>query len=254
MQRYFLEISYDGTAYHGWQKQKNSLTVQQIIEEKLSLKLKQQINVVGCCRTDTGVHALQFFLHFDSDQIIELDSFLFKLNRFLPIDIVARSIHNVTPEANARFSAIERTYKYFIQTKKNPFNRYYSYEYTMLLDIEKMNKACELLIKNNDFTSFSKLHGGQKNYICKLTECQWEKLDQQLIFTISANRFTRNMVRAIVGTIIEVGKGSINISDFKRIIDLRNRSFASNSVEAKGLFLAKVLYPQDIFLKTYRIY
>lgn len=254
MIRYFLEISFDGTAYHGWQKQKNGISVQQMMEEKLSLKLKKTIEVVGCGRTDTGVHAKQFFLHFDYNEKIKLNDFLFKLNRFLPNDIAAQGIYVVKLDANARFSVVERTYKYYIQMQKNPFNRHYSYEFTSTLNLEQMNRACDILMKTNDFTSFSKLHGGQKNNICRLTECNWQKNEQQLIFSISANRFTRNMVRAIVGTMIEIGQGSVSILEFKNIIESHNRCLAGESVPAKGLFLEKVIYPKDIFIDSFRLY
>lgn len=252
--RYFLEIAFDGTKYHGWQKQSNGLSIQQVIEEKLSLKLKHNIRVIGCGRTDTGVHARQFFLHFDWHQSIILNDFLLNLNRFFPNDIAAKSIHIVKPDAHARFSAIERTYKYYIDTQKNPFNRQFSFEFTLPLNIELMNRACELLLHNDDFTSFSKLHGGQHNNLCKLTECFWEKTDQQLIFTISSNRFTRNMVRAIVGTMIDIGMEKVSILKLKNIIESRNRCFAGQSVEAKGLFLEKVVYPIEIFTDSFRPY
>lgn len=252
--RYFLEIAFDGTKYHGWQKQSNGLSIQQVIEEKLSLKLKDNIRVIGCGRTDTGVHARQFFLHFDWHQSIILNDFVFNLNRFLPNDIAAKSIYIVKSDAHARFSAIERTYKYYIDTQKNPFNRQYSFEFTLPLDIDKMNRACELLLMNEDFTSFSKLHGGQQNSVCKLTECFWEKKDKQLIFTISSNRFTRNMVRAIVGTMIDIGSEKVSIMQLKDIIEARNRCLAGQSVEAKGLFLEKVVYPLEIFTDSFRLY
>lgn len=254
MIRYFLEISFDGTAYHGWQKQKNGISVQQIMEEKLSLKLKNPIEVIGCGRTDTGVHARQFYLHFDLNEKIVLDDFLFKLNRFLPHDIAAHSIHIVKSDANARFSALERSYNYYIQTQKSPFNRNYSYDFTSVLDLDRMNNACKILMKNEDFTSFSKLHGGQKNNLCRLTECKWQKNRHQLIFTISANRFTRNMVRAIVGTMIEVGKGNLSVKELTNIIESRNRCMAGESVEAKGLFLEKITYPAEIFISSFRLY
>lgn len=252
--RYFLEIAFDGTNYHGWQKQSNGISIQQVIEDKLSLKLKHNVSVVGCGRTDTGVHARQFFLHFDWQENILFNDFLFNLNRFLPSDIVAKCIYIVKPDAHARFSAVERTYKYYIETIKNPFNRRYSLEFTLPLDIESMNRACKLLLKIDDFTSFSKLHGGQHNNLCKLTECFWEKTDKQLIFTISSNRFTRNMVRAIVGTMIDVGRGKISFSQLNDVIASRNRCLAGQSVDAKGLFLEKVVYPKEIFTDLFHQY
>lgn len=252
--RYFIEIVFDGTNYCGWQKQSNGISIQQVIEEKLSLKLKHNISVIGCGRTDTGVHARQFFLHFDWHKNIVLKDFLLDLNRFFPNDIAAKSIHIVKPDAHARFSAIERTYRYYIETQKNPFNRQYSIEFTLPLDIDKMNRACELLLVNDDFTSFSKLHGSQHNNICKLTECYWKKKNYQLIFNISSNRFTRNMVRAIVGTMIDIGRNKVSLSQLKNIIESRNRCLAGQSVEAKGLFLEKVVYSEEIFTDSFHLY
>lgn len=252
--RYFLEIAFDGTDYHGWQRQKNGLSVQEVLEDKISLKYKKKIELVGCGRTDTGVHARQFFAHFDWDSALHLAENVHLLNRFLPKNIVVIGLSLMNNDAHARFSAIERTYKYYIQTTKSPFYQNYSLDYFKPLDISSMNAACTELIKTSDFSSFSKLHGGQKNNICLLTECQWEKVEEQLIFTISANRFTRNMVRAIVGTMLEIGKGKLTIADLKQIIKSKNRCLAGESVPAHGLFLEKIVYPQYLFINSFRLY
>jgi tRNA pseudouridine38-40 synthase len=247
MPRYFIDISFDGTAYHGWQRQKNGLSIQQVLEEKFSSKLHENIEITGCGRTDTGVHARQYIAHFDYTKTIAVEDFSFNMNRFLPHDISLNKIFPVIPEAHARFSAIERTYKYYIIRKKNPFYRNYHLELTMLLDVHLMNEACVKLLQTSDFTSFSKLHGGQKDNICTLTECFWKENGDQLIFTISANRFTRNMVRAIVGTMLEIGKQKLSLTEFQQIINSKNRCLAGESVDAKGLFLEKVIYPKDIY-------
>lgn len=252
--RYFIEIAFDGSNYHGWQKQKNGVSVQAVLEEKISLKLKKQIDLVGCGRTDTGVHAHQFFAHFDWEGDLPLAETVILLNRFMPKDIVVLGLSLMQVDAHARFSAIERTYNYYIQTVKSPFVQAFSFDYFLPLDIEKMNAACIELLSTNDFTSFSKLHGGQKNNHCKLTSCSWSRTNEQLIFTISANRFTRNMVRAIVGTMIEIGKGKLSLDEFKKIIVSKNRCLAGESIAAKGLFLEKIVYPDELFIRSFRLY
>ncbi|NSW45840.1 MAG: tRNA pseudouridine(38-40) synthase TruA [Bacteroidales bacterium] len=252
--RYFIEISFDGSNYHGWQKQNNGISVQAVLELKLSLQLRENIELVGCGRTDAGVHARQFFAHFDVNIQLDLKQTVFKLNRFLPSNIAVIGLYKVQSYAHARFSAIERTYKYYIQTVKNPFNTKFVWDFTLFLDMELMNKACDILMKTTDFTSFSKLHGGQKNNLCQLYYCKWERNEQQLIFTIAANRFTRNMVRAIVGTMVEIGKGKLGLSEFENIIASKNRCLAGESVFAGGLFLDSVLYPSEIFIDSFRLY
>ncbi len=246
MYRYFTDISFDGTAYHGWQKQKNGLSIQQVLEEKFSSKLRHSIKLTGCGRTDAGVHARHYVAHFDYPKKIDIPLLVNNMNRFLPPDISINKIYPVIEKAHARFSAVERTYAYYLVRSKNPFYRNYNLEISVPLDVETMKKACTLLIQTSDFTSFSKLHGGQKDNRCTLTECTWQNNDEQLIFTISANRFTRNMVRAIVGTMLELGKQKLGLDEFQRIIHEKNRCLAGESVDAKGLFLEKVIYPKEI--------
>ncbi|MCX7861379.1 MAG: tRNA pseudouridine(38-40) synthase TruA [Bacteroidales bacterium] len=252
MARYFIDISFDGSNYAGWQRQNNALSIQQVFEEKISLKLKVPIELVGCGRTDAGVHARQFMAHFDTDIEFDTQSFLYAMNRFLPEQLAINNIYRVKDDAHARFSAIERMYKYYILRRKNPFLRNFSYEYIAPLNVELMNLAAEMLINADDFTSFTKLHGGSKHARCKLSECRWEFDNDMLVFIIAANRFTRNMVRSIVGTLLEVGKEKITIEQFYGIINGRNRMLAGESVEAKGLFLEKVVYPEDIFIDAVR--
>lgn len=243
MNRYFIKLAYNGANYHGWQIQDNAHTVQQELNEKLSLILKEEINLVGCGRTDTGVHAKEFYAHFDTlhelDDLIEL---AFRLNGFLSDDIVIFEIFEVPVDFHARFDAKSRTYKYYISKQKDPFRIGQAYYYHAYLDIQKMNEACTFLFDYNDFTSFSKLHTQTKTNNCKILEAKWEEVNEQLIFIITADRFLRNMVRAIVGTLLEIGTGKLKVEDFKRIIEAKDRSEAGFSVPADGLFLKKLVY------------
>jgi len=245
MARFFLKLAYDGTNYHGWQVQENAHTVQAELEEKIGLMLSDKISVTGCGRTDTGVHAREFFAHFDAEKMpFEPKDFVYKLNRFLPGDIAIFDLFEVNPEMHTRFSAVSRTYKYFINTKKNPFNTKYSYYFNGDLDVDAMNRAAKYITEYDDFTSFSKLHTQTATNICKISEAAWEAFnDGRLIFTITADRFLRNMVRAVVGTLIEVGKKRITPEDVKSIIEAKDRSKAGFSVPANGLFLEKIKYP-----------
>ncbi len=245
--RYFIELSFDGTRYSGWQVQRNGLSVQQILNEKLSFKLSEKIEVTGAGRTDAGVHSEFFVAHFDTKTLLN-ENFISEMNGFLPTDIVFHKIRKVNSEAHARFSAVSRTYQYRITTKKNPFLNNFSFYYHGKLDIELMNKAALILLSVSDFTSFSKLHGNTKTNICIVTKAEWEQCGDNLIFTISANRFLRNMVRAITGTLLDVGKGKISIDQFVEIIESNNRSKASTSAPAKGLFLCSINYPNSIYL------
>ncbi len=249
MQRYFLQLSYNGTNYHGWQVQPNAVSVQGEVENALSTILREEISVVGAGRTDTGVHALFYMLHFDSENDnLQNENLLFRLNRFLPNDIVVQQIFLVKPDAHARYSAVSRTYKYFISTVKNPFETFSSYQFTQNLDLDKMNEAAKALFEFNDFTSFARLHSDVKTNNCKIIYVAWLQNETQLIFTIKADRFLRNMVRAIVGTLIEVGKGKLSAEDFRKIIEAKDRGAAGTSVPAQGLFLVDVEYPKEIFL------
>ncbi len=245
MKRYFLQISYKGTNYHGWQIQPNAVSVQEIVEKTLSTVLREKVEVVGAGRTDTGVHAAFFVLHFDLlNEIQEPENLLYKLNSFLPYDIAFQKIWPVANDMHARFSAISRTYKYYISTQKNPFKTDTSFKYLLPLDIAKMNEAVYILTEYEDFTSFSRLHTDVKTNICKIHWANWEIKNTQLIFTIKADRFLRNMVRAIVGTLLEVGKGKLSLNDFRKIIEAKDRGAAGASAPAKGLFLVDVEYPE----------
>ncbi|MFW5804624.1 MAG: tRNA pseudouridine(38-40) synthase TruA [bacterium] len=248
-QRYFLELAYDGTDYHGWQIQKNVLTIQSILNDKLSLKLKEQVSVTGAGRTDAGVHASYFVAHFDSmHQFLDEDNhFLKSFNRFLPPGIVIYSVNKVNNTSHARFDAISRTYHYFLTLKKKVFFNRFSYYWDVQLDLEKMNLAASLLKDYKDFTSFSKLHTDVKTNICSIEFAKWENHDEYLVFIIKADRFLRNMVRAIVGTLLEIGNNRRSINNFKKTIEQKDRSLAGTSSPAKGLFLTDIEYPENIF-------
>lgn len=247
MKRYFIQLSYKGTNYHGWQIQPNAISVQEVLEKTLSTVLRQKIEVVGAGRTDTGVHASFFVLHFDvNEELNYLENLVYKLNSLLPTDIAIQKIWLVANDLHARFSAVSRTYKYYISTKKNPFKADTSFKYLLPLNIDKMNEAARILAEYEDFTSFSRLHTDVKTNNCKILWAEWEVLNTQLIFTIKADRFLRNMVRAIVGTLLEVGKGKLSLNDFRKIIEAKDRAAAGASAPAKGLFLVDVEYPEEI--------
>ncbi len=245
MARYFLKLAYDGTAYHGWQVQQNAHTVQAELENKLGLMVGKKVSVTGCGRTDTGVHAREYYAHFEAYGLpFNSNDFVYKLNRFLPTDIAVYDLFEVDNELHARFSAVSRTYKYYINQKKNPYNTRFSYYFNGALDFEAMNRAAVLLKEYDDFTSFSKLHTQTATNLCSIEKAAWEAFDDGvLVFTITADRFLRNMVRAIVGTLIEVGKGKITPDGVRLIIEAKNRSKAGFSVPATGLFLEKIKYP-----------
>jgi tRNA pseudouridine38-40 synthase len=241
--RYLLELSYKGTHYHGWQKQANVHSVQEEIEQKLSLILRSEIAILGCGRTDTGVHAKQYFAHFNSDLDLSNESLTKKLNKVLPHDIAILSLQKVADDFHARFDADYRTYEYWITQKVNPFLTEFAWLQYGGLNIEAMNEAAKLLLTHNDFECFSKVHTDVKTFLCDVTIAKWEQKDDKLIFTIRANRFLRNMVRAIVGTLIEVGKTRLTIAEFNTIIESKSRSEAGQSVPAHGLYLTEVHYP-----------
>ena len=248
--RYFIFISYKGTAYHGWQIQPNSATVQKLIDHALSTILGETISVTGAGRTDTGVHALVFCAHFDT-MYPDLDkekNMVFRLNRFLPKDVSVNRIRRVHDTANARFSALSRTYRYYISLEKDPFAEDSSWHIHGDLNTGLMNEAAGLLLNYSDFTSFSKLHTDVRTNNCKIYEAFWVHDGSQLVFTIKADRFLRNMVRAIVGSLADVGMGKKTIHGFEEIIRARDRRKAGFSAPAKGLFLAEIEYPDSIFL------
>lgn len=245
--RYFFEISYRGTHYAGWQSQPNAIGVQAVVENALSKLLRTDINILGSGRTDTGVHCEQQFFHVDVEQLLEIRSFLGKINSFLPNDISIRSIHLVNAEAHARFSATERSYEYRISMEKNPFLEGLALYYFKDLNIDLMNKAAAILIGFNDFEAFSKVKTDVNNFNCNLTRAEWVKEGDKLIFHISANRFLRGMVRAVVGTLLEVGNGKLSLQDFKAVLESKDRKQAGMNVAPHGLFLTKVVYPASIF-------
>jgi tRNA pseudouridine38-40 synthase len=243
-QRYFLRLSFKGTNYHGWQLQENAETIQGILENVISLKLSESISLTGAGRTDTGVHASNYYAHFESIKPdIDKIQFIKEVNRFLPHDIALHDLIKVNPDHHTRFDATERTYKYYIQRKKNPFNFDTTYYYTGELDVELMNQCAKALLKYQDFESFCRAHSDNKTFICDIKQAEWELKDDQLIFTISADRFLRNMVRAIVGTLLDCGRNKIDINTFCQIIEKKDRSSASASAPAKGLFLFDIKYP-----------
>ncbi|WP_179351650.1 tRNA pseudouridine(38-40) synthase TruA [Winogradskyella vidalii] len=244
--RFFIELSYNGGAYHGWQNQPNAISVQEVLEKALSTILKTKIAVMGAGRTDAGVHAAQMFAHFDFEGNFESKDLVYKLNSLLPKDIAIRSVFKVKPETHARFEAKSRTYHYKISTSKNVFDYDFAYQVQLPLNVEAMNKACEILFQYKDFQCFSKVNTDVKTYNCDLKEAFWTKNNEQLIFTITADRFLRNMVRAIVGTMINVGLGKINPEDLHAIITSKSRSEAGFSVPAHGLYLVKIIYPESI--------
>lgn len=244
MKRYFIKLAYNGMHYHGWQIQENAHTVQAELNQKLSLLLGEEINMVGCGRTDTGVHAREFYAHVDLKMIPQnISDLLFKLNRFLPEDIVVYEMVEVDQDLHSRFSAISRTYRYYISTLKNPFSQGLSTPYDGTLNINAMQMAASFLHTYIDFTSFSKLHTQTKTNDCHITEAYWEVRPGQLVFTITADRFLRNMVRAIVGTLLEIGKEKMKPEDIKSIIEEKDRRKAGFSAPAEGLFLEKIIYP-----------
>ncbi len=246
--RYFLRFSYYGKAYHGWQRQPNAITVQQVLEDTLSTILRQQISVVGAGRTDTGVHAREMFAHFDTKQINDKTVFLHRVNGFLPADISVKQLLNVHSGAHARFDAIERTYEYWIAKEKNPFLSDFAYQINLPVDIDAMNKAADILLEHNDFECFSKSNTDVKTFICAIKRAVWELKEEKLVFTVTADRFLRNMVRAIVGTLLEVGLGKLKIDALHDIIKSRDRGKAGVSVPAKGLYLTRVVYSDSIFI------
>jgi len=248
--RYFIYISYKGTAYHGWQVQPNSVTVQKILDETLSTILNEKITTTGAGRTVTGVHAKVFCAHFDtsSADLTSKKNLIYRLNRFLPKDIAVSRIYKVQPDAHARYSAISRTYRYNITRVKDPFWDEDSWFIHGKLDINAMNEVCGLLLNYNDFTSFSRLHSDTKTNLCRLFYAVWEQADERLVFTIKADRFLRNMVRALVGTMTEVGSGKMTLKQFGEIIEAKDRCKAGKSAPAKGLMLIDIEYPESIFI------
>ena len=247
MQRYFSQLSFKGTNYHGWQIQPNSLSVQETVEKAFSTILRKKISVIGAGRTDTGVHSSFFVLHFDTEEeISDTRQLVSRMNSLLPSDIAFQKIWGVPVDAHARFSAISRTYHYYIASVKDPFHTDTAFYYHGKLDMDSMNEAAKLLFKYDDFTSFSRLHTDVKTNLCKIIQSEWVLEGHVIVFKIKADRFLRNMVRAIVGTLLETGKGKISTDDFRDIIEKKHRGSAGPSAPAKGLFLVDVEYPEEI--------
>ena len=248
--RYFLELRYDGAAYCGWQRQPDAPTVQQTIEQALSKLLRHSVEIVGAGRTDTGVNASYYVAHFDTDAEFDTKQLLYKVNLVLPHDISIESIIPVPGEAHARFDAREREYTYYISTVKNPFRRHSAWINYQPLDVDKMNEAAKSLLEYSDFTSFAKLNSNNKTNICRIMVAEWVREEGGVLrFTIRADRFLRNMVRSIVGTLVDVGRGRYTVEEFRAIVEAKDLSRSSAGAPAQGLFLSDVVYPKEIFTK-----
>lgn len=248
-QRYFIRFSYDGTNYHGWQIQPNGITVQ----EKMTIVMQQlfgpDLELTGAGRTDSGVHAEMMYAHFDTEKPIEdTVAMAVKLSYMMPQDIAVYEVLPVFPYAHARFDAVSRTYEYRMFSGKNPFNRFFYTHFNGSLNMVAMNEAASILMEYNDFTSFSKTHTDVKTNDCRIIKAYWEQRGELLIFTIKADRFLRNMVRAVVGTMLEVGRGKMDIRGFRSVIEAKNRCDAGTSVDARGLFLVEITYPDSLFI------
>ena len=249
MRRYFIYLGYNGRNYNGWQTQPNGVTVQQTLEEALATFLRKPVPIIGAGRTDAGVHARMMVAHFDWEEEIEDLAFLAdKLNRILPKDIAIYRIVPVRTDAHARFDATSRTYKYYLTDQKNPFNQDWTYRTYVALDFDAMNAACDILFDYIDFTSFSKLHTDAKTNNCRILQAGWAREGDVWVFTIRADRFLRNMVRAIVGTLLEVGRKRMTLDGFRRVIEAKDRCQAGTSVPGHALFLVDVSYPEELFI------
>ena len=244
--RYFIELSYNGKAYHGWQIQPNAISVQEVVEQALSTIFRKDMSIVGAGRTDSGVHSKQIFAHFDIESQIDVNETIYKLNALVPKDIAVFNVFRVNNEAHARFNATARSYVYKISTKKDAFNTDFAYYFKPKLDVAAMNKAAELLIGFKDFECFSKSKTDVFTYNCDLRVAEWKLVGNELHFYITADRFLRNMVRAIVGTLINVGIGKLQPKDIINILASKSRAEAGYSVPAHGLYLTEVVYPKSI--------
>ena len=260
MKRYFIYLSYNGANYCGWQKQPNGVSVQQKIEESLGILLRKPVSITGAGRTDAGVHARMMVAHFDgstgspsgefakpSGELVEpVGELVEPMNRLLPPDISIQKIVGVPSEAHARFDAVSRTYQYYISFQKDPFNYPFHYQLNRPLNFDWMNEAAAVLFEYTDFTSFSKLHTDVKTNLCRIIQAEWTQNGDVWVFTITADRFLRNMVRAIVGTLLDVGRGKLSIEGFREVIESKNRSRAGTSVPANALFLTNIQYPDSL--------
>lgn len=247
--RYFLELRYNGGAYYGWQRQPDMPTVQQTLEGGLATLLRQPVELTGAGRTDTGVNASYYVAHFDSTEpVVDPQQTLYKLNFLLPGDIAVHSLTHVANDAHARFHAREREYRYYIERRKNPFTRHATWQYYVPLDVERMNEAAAVLLQYDDFTSFAKLNSNNKTNICRIMEAKWTENDRGVLcFTIRADRFLRNMVRSIVGTLVDVGRSRYTPVEFREIVASRDLSRSSGGAPPQGLFLSDVVYPAAVF-------
>lgn len=248
MSRYLLAFSYDGGSFHGYQIQPNATTVQSLLQDKLSLLLGFKLEIVGSSRTDTGVHAHQQFAHFDLPEGKKVkENAVFRLNRMLPDSLVVKGIYKVSDDFHARFAALSRTYEYRISPIKNPFNSAFSYRFGVELDVEAMNQAAALFFKHTDYQCFSKVKTEVTTFECTIMQAFWAYRGDELIFTIQGNRFLRGMVRAVVGTLLELGQGRLTLAQLQEILDSKDRCKAGRAVPAHGLHLVEVEYPASIF-------
>lgn len=245
--RYFFDVSYDGTAYHGYQIQPNAITVQEVLEKAISTLLGEKTPILASGRTDTGVHAIQQIIHFDTQKKIDVDKLTYRLNTFLPKTISVNGIAKVSDEAHARFDAIKRTYEYRMHKRKNPFVVGRSLYVPYMLNLIKINEACEIISQARNFQALSKVHTEVNNFECQIFDICWKESNDEYVFTVRANRFLRGMIRAMVGTLLAVGQERISIERFKEILTERNRSNAGKAVAPEGLYLLKVEYPTDIY-------
>ena len=246
--RYFFEITYNGSRYHGWQSQANATGIQEVVQGVLSKLLRQSISIVGSGRTDTGVHCVQQYFHADIDKSFDAKSLLIRLNSFLPADIAIRTVRKVKAQASARYDAFSRTYQYHITQAKNPLRKGLAFYFHKNLDLPTLNRAASLLVGTHDFKCFSKVKTDVDHFVCEVKRAQWNQKGDLLVLTITANRFLRGMVRAIVGTLLDVGTKKITLEDFKHILTSKDRRNAGMNVPAEGLFLMQVKYPNRIFL------
>ncbi|SCX87988.1 tRNA pseudouridine38-40 synthase [Nonlabens sp. Hel1_33_55] len=247
-QRYFIELAYDGTVYHGWQRQPQSISVQEVLEDGLSKMLHTKMYVTGAGRTDAGVHAAQMFAHFDYEDEIDTIQLAYRLNRWIAKDISIFEIKKVTDKAHARFSATHRSYEYRFNLRPDAFKNRSTYVLYRIPDIEHMQQAADILLEYTDFECFSRTNTDVKTYLCDVSEARFEHKDFELIFHITANRFLRNMVRAVVGTLLQVGYGKLEVEDMHRIIASKDRGEAGASAPAQGLYLTRVRYPDEIWI------
>ena len=246
--RYFLDISYNGTAYHGWQEQTNAISIQEMINNALSLILRRETKCVASGRTDTGVHALQQVVHFDVDKALNKAEFQYQLNAVLPDDIAVNTTREVQEGAHARFDAMKRSYRYFMHSRKNPFKKETSYFFPHHIDLGQIAQGCKIFEQWTDFESFSKVKTDVTNFNCQIFEARWEEVENGYIFCVSANRFLRGMVRAMVGTLLDIGTGKRTPDQLKLVLEQRDRKAAGRSVPPQGLFLSAVEYPEHIYI------